>query len=91
MLSATATPLYMSYTLHNVIAWLKIRPFLPRWGGLFFIFSLLAVQPYWILEMYANFQYFNNLHGKIFELSRYFEPLARFVFLIPVCRQGRVS
>lgn len=81
MLSSTATPLYMSYTLHNVIAWLKIRPFLPQWGRRFFIVSLLLVQPYWILEMYANFQYFNDMaHADIFTMSRYFEPLARSVF-----------
>lgn len=85
MLSSTATPLYISYTVHNVIAWLKIRPFLPRRGGLFFIISLLAVQPYWIVEMYANFRYFNTFNNDVFQMTRYFEPLARLVYQLALC------
>lgn len=77
MLSATAVPLYASYTLHNVVAWIKIKPFLPLWGGRLFIFSLIAVQPYWVLETYANFAYFNELGQKWFDWTRYFEVLAR--------------
>jgi hypothetical protein len=81
ILSGTATLLYMSYTLHNVISWIKIKPFLPRWGGRFFIISLAAVQPYWVLETWANFDYFNNLGSNFFGYSRYLEPLARLVRL----------
>ncbi|KFH46636.1 hypothetical protein ACRE_024860 [Hapsidospora chrysogenum ATCC 11550] len=77
ILSGTATVLYMSYTLHNVISWIKIRPFLPGWGGRFFIISLAAVQPYWVLETWANFDYFNNLGHSFFGYSRYLEPLVR--------------
>jgi hypothetical protein len=77
VLSGTAIPLYLSYNIHNVISWIKIRPFLPRWGGRLFIISLALVQPYWILETYANFQYFNNLGGDIFKESRFYEPLTR--------------
>ncbi|KAG9255685.1 uncharacterized protein F5Z01DRAFT_552465 [Emericellopsis atlantica] len=76
-LSSTAVALYVSYNIHNVVAWIKIKPFLPRWGGRFFIFSLVAVQPYWVLEVYANFAYFNHLGQSWFEWTRYFEPLAR--------------
>ena len=79
VLSGTATLLYMSYTLHNVISWIKIKPFLPRWGVRFFIISLAAAQPYWVLETWANFDYFNNLGGYFFEYSRYLEPLVRLV------------
>ena len=81
ILSGTATVLYMSYTLHNIISWIKIRPFLPGWGGRFFIISLAAVQPYWVLETWANFDYFNNLGHKFFGYSRYLEPLVRLVKL----------
>ncbi|CAI6091125.1 unnamed protein product [Clonostachys chloroleuca] len=77
VLSSTAALLYISYNLHNVISWLKIKPFLPRWGGHLFIISLLLVQPYWVLETWANFQYFNILGNNLFKHSRYFEPLAR--------------
>ncbi|CAH0055421.1 unnamed protein product [Clonostachys solani] len=65
ILSSTSALLYISYNLHNVISWLKIKPFLPRWGGLLFIISLMLVQPYWILETVANFQYFNLLGNNI--------------------------
>lgn len=91
ILSGSAVPLYLSYNLHNVVAWLKIRPFLPRWGSNLFIYSLAAAQPYWILEAYANFAYFNvpvaggggaGPHpvagaASIFRYSRYAEPLLR--------------
>lgn len=60
-LSSTATLLFISYFLHNVVAWLKIRPFLPLWGSRFFIISLICVQPFWIVEAWSNFAYFNQL------------------------------
>ncbi|CAG9939494.1 unnamed protein product [Clonostachys rosea f. rosea IK726] len=77
ILSSTAALLYISYNLHNVISWFKIKPFLPRWGGLLFIISLMLVQPYWVLETVANFQYFNLLGNNMFTKSRYVEPIAR--------------
>jgi hypothetical protein len=60
-LSATATLLFISYFLHNVVSWLKIRPFLPLWGSRLFIISLLCVQPFWVAEAWSNFSYFNWL------------------------------
>ncbi|CAF3580302.1 hypothetical protein SNK05_011769 [Fusarium graminearum] len=77
ILSSTATLLYISYFIHNLIAWLKIRPFLPKWGARSFIITLLMVQPYWILETWANFQYHNHLGSRIFDTSRLLEPLFR--------------
>ncbi|KAG4252881.1 hypothetical protein FPRO03_08330 [Fusarium proliferatum] len=77
VLSSTATLLYISYFIHNLIAWLKIRPFLPKWGARVFIISLLIVQPYWVLETWANFQYHNHLGSRIFNTSRLLEPLFR--------------
>jgi hypothetical protein len=77
ILSSTATLLYISYLIHNLIAWLKIRPFLPKWGARSFIITLLMVQPYWILETWANFQYHNHLGSRIFDTSRLLEPLFR--------------
>jgi hypothetical protein len=60
-LSTTATLLFISYQLHNVVSWLKIRPFLPNWGSRFFIGTLVLVQPFWIVEAWSNFEYFNSL------------------------------
>lgn len=81
MLSSTALALYVSYNIHNVIAWLKIKPFLSPRGARIFIVSLILVQPYWVVEAWANFEYFNSLGIKVFKEARYCEPLARLVLL----------
>jgi DNA integrity scanning protein DisA with diadenylate cyclase activity len=75
-LSVTATALNISWSLHNIIAWMKIRPFLTRKVSIFYISTVILVQPYWVLEIYANFAYFNNIN-KIFETTRPMEPLFR--------------
>ena len=69
----------MSYQLHNVASWLKIRPFLPRWGSLVFIISLIVVQPYWVVEAWDNFMYFNQLGNDVNIQTRPFEVLFRYV------------
>ncbi|KAF2471872.1 uncharacterized protein BDR25DRAFT_342474 [Lindgomyces ingoldianus] len=76
-LSATATLLFISYQIHNVVSWLKIRPFLPKWGSRFFILSLVAVQPFWIAEAWSNFEYFNGLGNNVNEKMRPWEALVR--------------
>jgi len=76
-LSATATLLFISYFLHNVVSWLKIRPFLPLWGSRFFIISLLLVQPFWVAEAWSNFSYFNSLGSKANVRMRPWEALVR--------------
>jgi hypothetical protein len=76
-LSTTATLLFTSYTLHNVVSWLKIRPLLPLWGSRFFIISLICVQPFWIVEAWSNFEYFNNLGSDANIRTRPFEALLR--------------
>jgi hypothetical protein len=53
-LSATAIFLNTSWSLHNVIAWIKNKPFLGRKASLFYITTVILVQPYWILEIVAN-------------------------------------
>ena len=76
-LSATATLLFISYFLHNVVAWLKIRPFLPLWGSRLFIVSLVCVQPFWVAEAWSNFAYFNSLGSTANVDMRPWEALAR--------------
>lgn len=76
-LSATATLLFISYFLHNVVSWLKIRPFLPRSGSRFFIISLLCVQPFWVAEAWSNFEYFNSLGSEVNVQMRPWEALLR--------------
>jgi hypothetical protein len=76
-LSATATLLFISYFLHNVVSWLKIRPFLPLWGSRCFIISLLCVQPFWVAEAWSNFSYFNSLGSDANVRMRPWEALVR--------------
>lgn len=76
--SVTAIGLNVSWSLHNVIAWLKNRPFMSRKVSLFYIGTVILAQPYWVLEIYANFAYFNN-YNKIFLTTRPLEPIFRFV------------
>ncbi|KAF2754899.1 hypothetical protein EJ05DRAFT_540941 [Pseudovirgaria hyperparasitica] len=75
-LSVSAILLNASWSLHNVIAWMKIKPFLPRWASLIFIITVVLAQPYWIVEIFANFQYFHGW-GNIFLRTRPWEPLCR--------------
>ncbi|KEY73577.1 hypothetical protein S7711_09193 [Stachybotrys chartarum IBT 7711] len=76
-LSATVVPLLTSWTLHNVIAWIKNKPFLEPRGSAIYIGTVILVQPYWILEIYANFAYFNTDNSRLFTLTRPFEAICR--------------
>jgi hypothetical protein len=76
-LSATAALLFISYLLHNVVSWLKIRPFLPLWGSRLFIISLVCVQPFWVAEAWSNFSYFNQLGSDVNVRTRPWEALLR--------------
>ncbi|KAH6847504.1 hypothetical protein B0I37DRAFT_375212 [Chaetomium sp. MPI-CAGE-AT-0009] len=76
-LSSTVVPLIASWTLHNVIAWMKSKPFLGRRGNLMYIGSVILVQPYWVLEIYANFAYFNGRDSHLFVATRPYEAVFR--------------
>ncbi|KAJ5619848.1 hypothetical protein N7510_003832 [Penicillium lagena] len=75
-LSVTAIGLNLSWALHNVIAWMKNRPFLSRRVSLAYIITVVLSWPYWVVEIYANFTYFNNINT-IFLITRPWEPLFR--------------
>lgn len=53
-LSVTAIPLNISWSLHNVIAWMKNKPFLGRKASIIYISTVILVQPYWVVEIVAN-------------------------------------
>ncbi|KAL2813037.1 hypothetical protein BDW59DRAFT_178355 [Aspergillus cavernicola] len=76
-LSATAIGLIISWSLHNVIAWLKNKAFMNRPVSVFYIGTIILVQPYWVLEIYANFAYFNEINPAIYEKIRPWEALLR--------------
>lgn len=71
-----AIPLNMSWSLHNVIAWMKIKPFLSKPVSYAFIGTVILVQPYWVVEIYANFTYFHNVN-RVFLKTRPWEALCR--------------
>jgi hypothetical protein len=75
-LSVSAIFLNASWSLHNVIAWMKIKPFLSRPVSLIFIGTIIIAQPYWIVEIYANFAYFHGIN-EIFLKTRPWEALCR--------------
>lgn len=63
--------------MHNIIAWMKNRPFLESWASRTYLGTVLLVQPYWILEIYANFGYFNGFNQSLFPKTRPFEAMCR--------------
>lgn len=75
-LSAAAIPLNISWWLHNVIAWMKLRPFLSKTVSRIFIGTVILVVPYWVTEIYANFAYFHNVNT-LFLRTRPWEALCR--------------
>ncbi len=76
-LSSNAIFLYLPYNLHNVIAWIKNKPFLPEWGSNLYIGTIMPVFLYWIAEMYLNFQYNNGLGNIHSQQTSPWEALAR--------------
>jgi len=75
-LSVGAIFLNASWSLHNVISWMKIKPFLSPTMSKIFIITVILAQPYWVLEIYANFAYFHGVN-KLFERTRPWESLCR--------------
>lgn len=83
--STAAVGLHLSTGLHNVITWMKIRPFLTRRSSALFIGTLVLVQPYWVLEMYATYAYFNNLNDALFPRTRPVETAFRDPWWVAGC------
>ncbi|KAH8693065.1 hypothetical protein BGW36DRAFT_301741 [Talaromyces proteolyticus] len=76
-LASTAIGLIISWSLHNVIAWMKNRAFMARWLSLVYIGTVVIVQPYWAVEIFANYAYFNNIDAAFYEKTRPLEALFR--------------
>ncbi|KAN0102102.1 hypothetical protein V8E51_012612 [Hyaloscypha variabilis] len=86
-LSCTATLLYISFFVHNIVSWMKIKRFLPPWGSKLFIGTIFLALPYWISETYFNFEYFNNLGDNSFVLTRPWEaPMRDGWWVFTTCR-----
>lgn len=76
-LSVSAVFLNVSYVLHNVIAWMKLRPFLSRTVSRAFILTIVVSLGYWCLELYANFRFFHG-YDTLFKNTRPWEALGRY-------------
>lgn len=55
---------------------MKTKPFLSQRWSYFYIGTVILAQPYWIVEIYANFTYFNNIND-LFVRTRPYEALFR--------------
>lgn len=86
-LSVTAALLYCSYFTHNVVAWLKIKPFFTgqqpffgpkysKWVCRVYLITLGMTIPVLIFEIYNNFRFFNNF-SRLYATVRPYEPLMR--------------
>jgi hypothetical protein len=86
-LSATAALLYCSYFIHNVVAWLKIRPFfvgshtsfrpgICTWVRRVYLGTLAMTSPALIFQIFNNFRFFNG-HSRLYQSVRPYEPLMR--------------
>lgn len=74
--STTAIGLIVSWFLHNVISWIKIKPFLSKRASWIFISTVMLIQPFWIMETYANWCFFHNIND-LFVHTRPYEALCR--------------
>jgi hypothetical protein len=86
-LSSTAALLYCSWVIHNIVAWIKIRPFFIGHGSFFpsrvgprvqiaYLVTLALTIPPIILQIFDNFRYFNNINP-LYRKVRPYEPLFR--------------
>jgi hypothetical protein len=90
-LSSTAALLYLSWLIHNFVAWLKVRPFFlePRsmfrpWVGrwvarIYLVLLALSAGPI-LLQIVDNFLFFNNINDR-YKYVRPYEPLMRYAMI----------
>lgn len=86
-LSTTAALLYCSCFTHNVVAWLKIRPFFVgphtsfrpgvcKWVRRVYLTTLAMTVPPVIFQIFNNYRFFNNI-SRLYVRVRPYEPLMR--------------
>lgn len=94
-LSSTAALLYLSWIVHNVVAWMKIKPFFMDPRGMFkpktgiwvrniYLSTLACTVPVIIFQIYDNFRFFNNINDQ-YKSVRPYEPLMRDPWWIFTC------
>lgn len=64
---------------------MKIKPFLSPLVSKLFIGTIILAQPYWVVEIYANFTYFHDIND-VFLRTRPWEALCRYVWTNSLCK-----
>lgn len=77
-LSSTAALLYLSWIVHNLVAWIKIKPFMKKTASRIFIGTLCLTVPPIFLQIVGNFLFFLNIDDMYIKI-RPFEVLMRSV------------
>lgn len=86
-LSSTAALLYLSYFTHNIVAWMKIKPFFsgPQasfrpsiclWVTRIYLGTLALSFPALVFQIHNNYKFFNN-KSELYKGVRPYEPLMR--------------
>ncbi|KIW75517.1 hypothetical protein Z517_10259 [Fonsecaea pedrosoi CBS 271.37] len=94
-LSATATLLYMSWIVHNIVAWMKIKPFFMdsrsmfkpetgKWVRRIYLGTLALTIPFICWQISNNFRFFNNINDFYVKVRPY-EPLMRDPWWVFTC------
>ncbi|RMD43080.1 hypothetical protein DV735_g2043, partial [Chaetothyriales sp. CBS 134920] len=95
-LSGTAALLYLSWIVHNLVAWMKMKPFFLDQRGMFkprtgtwvrniYLTSLALTVPVNVFQIFNNFRFFNNINTTLYPSVRPYEPLIRDPWWIFTC------
>ncbi|KIW26732.1 uncharacterized protein PV07_06542 [Cladophialophora immunda] len=94
-LSSTATLLYISWIVHNIVAWMKIKPFFMdsrsmfkpetgKWVRRIYLGTLALTVPFICWQISNNFRFFNNINDFYVKVRPY-EPLMRDPWWVFTC------
>ncbi|ETI23116.1 hypothetical protein G647_04913 [Cladophialophora carrionii CBS 160.54] len=94
-LSSTAMFLYFSWIIHNVVAWMKIKPFFMdsrsmfkpdtgKWVRRIYLGTLALTVPFICWQIANNFRFFNNINNYYVRVRPY-EPLMRDPWWVFTC------
>jgi hypothetical protein len=94
-LSSTAMFLYISWIIHNIVAWMKIKPFfldansmfspnVGKWVSRIYLGTLALSVPFICWQIANNYRYFNNIND-FYVRARPYEPLMRDPWWVFTC------
>jgi hypothetical protein len=94
-LSSTAMFLYLSWIIHNIVAWMKIKPFFMdsrsmfkpetgKWVRRIYLGTLALTVPFICWQIANNYRFFNNINDYYVSVRPY-EPLMRDPWWVFTC------